>query len=60
MKSVVREAVQNLEQFETGEIRSLLCSACGQRSYASVEQLCRHELDCIRDSSDRADDLKAC
>lgn len=42
------ETVRNLEQCESGEIRRLECTRCGRRSFASREQLFRHELECIQ------------
>lgn len=40
------EVVRNLEHQEYGEIRTLRCPACGDRSFRSAEQLLRHEDSC--------------
>jgi hypothetical protein len=43
---LIPEMVRNLEQQESGAIRRLRCSQCGERSFTSSEQLDRHELAC--------------
>ena len=60
MRSDGGEVVRNLEQLETGELRRLQCSSCGQRGFVSLEQLYRHQLGCAPAAAESVPDLKAC
>jgi hypothetical protein len=53
-----RERVRSLEQQESGEMRRLLCPACGRSFFSSVEEFRRHQPACLDAQARRAAQAK--